>query len=69
MHSPRSSFGMKTVSATDTTRPVTAPQVDKRPSMIANLDNLIRRAPLTTADIRVIHGIVRALAVKVPGRK
>lgn len=41
----------------------------KRPSMIANLDNLIRRAPLTTADIRVIHGIVRALAVKVPGRK
>lgn len=41
----------------------------KRPSMVANLDNLIHRAPLTDADIRVLHGIIRALAVKVPGRK
>jgi tRNA/rRNA methyltransferase len=40
----------------------------KRPSMIAHLDNLFRRAPLTDADIRTLHGIVRALAVKVPGR-
>lgn len=41
----------------------------KRPSMVANLQNLLRRAPLTDADIRTLHGIVRALAVKVPGRK
>ncbi len=37
--------------------------------MTANLDNLFRRAPLTDADIRTLHGVVRALAVKVPGRK
>ena len=41
----------------------------KRPSMIGNLDNLIRRLPLTDADVRVIHGIIRALAIKRPGRK
>jgi tRNA/rRNA methyltransferase len=41
----------------------------KRDSMLANLENLFRRAPLTDADIRVLHGVVRALAVKVPGRK
>lgn len=41
----------------------------KRPNMVANLENLFRRAPLTDADIRTLHGIVRALAVKVPGRK
>ena len=35
--------------------------------MTANLDNLFRRAPLTDADIRILHGVVRALAVKVPG--
>ena len=40
-----------------------------RASMTANLDNLFRRAPLTDADIRTLHGVVRALAVKVPGRK
>ncbi len=34
----------------------------KRPSMIANLDNLFRRAPLTDADVRILHGILRALA-------
>lgn len=41
----------------------------KRPSMVANLDNLFRRAPLTDADVRTLHGIVRALAVKQAGRK
>lgn len=41
----------------------------KRDSMLVNLENLFRRAPLTDADIRTLHGIVRALAVKVPGRK
>jgi len=41
----------------------------KRPSMILALENLLRRAPLTDADVRVIHGVIRALAVKVPGRK
>ncbi len=41
----------------------------KRPSMVANLDNLLRRAPLTDADVRTLHGVIRALAVKVPGRK
>lgn len=41
----------------------------KRPHMVANLENLLRRAPLTDADIRTLHGVVRALAVKVPGRK
>ena len=41
----------------------------KRASMIANLDNLLRRAPLTDADIRTLHGVVRALAEKMKGRK
>lgn len=41
----------------------------RRASMAANLDNLFRRAPLTDADIRTLHGVVRALAVKQPGRK
>lgn len=36
----------------------------KRPSMIANLDNLFRRAPLTDADVRTLHGVVRALATR-----
>lgn len=36
----------------------------KRPSMVANLENLFRRAPLTDADVRTLHGIVRALATK-----
>ncbi|WP_424931798.1 RNA methyltransferase [Amaricoccus macauensis] len=35
---------------------------EKRRSMIANLDNLFRRAPLTDADVRTLHGIVRALS-------
>lgn len=41
----------------------------KRPSMVTHLENLFRRAPLTDADIRTLHGVVRALAVKQPGRK
>ena len=42
---------------------------DKRPSMTATLENLFRRAPLTDADVRTLHGVVRALAEKQPGRK
>jgi hypothetical protein len=30
---------------------------------------MLRRAPLTYSDVRTLHGIVRALAVKVKGRK
>lgn len=41
----------------------------RRPSMVANLENLLRRAPLTDADVRTLHGVVRALAEKVRGRK
>ena len=33
--------------------------------MIANLENLFRRAPLTDADLRTLYGVVRALAEKV----
>lgn len=42
---------------------------EKRPRMIANLDNLFRRAPLTDADVRTLHGVVRALSEKEKGRK
>jgi tRNA/rRNA methyltransferase len=35
---------------------------DKRPRMLANLDNLFRRAALTDADVRILHGVIRALA-------
>ena len=41
---------------------------EKRASMAANLDNLFRRAPLTDADVRTLHGVVRALAAKEKGR-
>lgn len=34
----------------------------KRPRMLANLDNLFRRAALTDADVRTLHGVIRALA-------
>jgi tRNA/rRNA methyltransferase len=34
----------------------------KRASMLANLHNLFRRAPLTDADVRTLWGVVRALA-------
>ena len=37
--------------------------------MTASLENLFRRAPLTDADVRTLHGVVRALAVKEPARK
>lgn len=42
---------------------------EKRPSMVANLENLLRRAPLTDIDVRTLHGVVRALAEKERGRK
>jgi tRNA/rRNA methyltransferase len=38
----------------------------KRSRMLRNLDNLFRRAPLTDADIRTLHGVVRALAAAAP---
>lgn len=34
----------------------------KRPAMVANLENLFRRAPLTDQDVRTLWGVVRALA-------
>lgn len=34
----------------------------KRAAMLANLENLFRRAPLTEQDVRTLWGIVRALA-------
>ncbi|MEM7506336.1 MAG: RNA methyltransferase [Pseudomonadota bacterium] len=34
----------------------------KRPSMLANLENLFRRAPLTDQDVRTLWGVIRALA-------
>nr|WP_285673890.1 RNA methyltransferase [Limibaculum sp. NKW23] len=34
----------------------------KRPSMVANLENLFRRAPLTDQDVRTLRGVIRALA-------
>lgn len=35
---------------------------EKRASMVTNLENLLRRTPLTDADVRTAHGIIRALA-------
>jgi tRNA/rRNA methyltransferase len=34
----------------------------KRAAMVANLQNLFRRAPLTDQDVRTLRGVVRALA-------
>ncbi|MEM9138878.1 MAG: TrmH family RNA methyltransferase [Pseudomonadota bacterium] len=34
----------------------------KRAAMIANLENLMRRAPLTDQDVRTLWGVIRALA-------
>lgn len=34
----------------------------KRPRMIANLDNLFRRASMTDADVRTLHGVIRSLS-------
>jgi tRNA/rRNA methyltransferase len=42
---------------------------EKRASMIANLENLFRRAPLSSGDVRTLHGVARALAEKSGGRK
>ncbi|MCP5088974.1 MAG: RNA methyltransferase [Rhodobacteraceae bacterium] len=39
---------------------------DKSESMITNLRNMISRMPLTQADVRTMHGIVRALSDKHP---
>lgn len=33
----------------------------KRESMVANIENMLRRAPLTDADVRTLRGVVRAL--------
>ncbi|HKK35405.1 MAG TPA: RNA methyltransferase [Paracoccaceae bacterium] len=37
---------------------------EKRPAMSTNLRNLFLRAPLTDAEVRTLHGVVRALAEK-----
>jgi tRNA/rRNA methyltransferase len=34
----------------------------KRPSMLANLENLFRRASLTDQEVRTLRGVIRALA-------
>lgn len=34
---------------------------EKRISMLSNLENLFRRAPLTPTDVRTLHGVARAL--------
>ncbi|MGF1500363.1 MAG: RNA methyltransferase [Paracoccaceae bacterium] len=34
----------------------------KRPSMLANLENLFRRTPLTDQDVRTLRGVIRTLA-------
>jgi len=34
----------------------------KKPSMVANLRNLFRRAPLTDQDVRTLWGVIRTLA-------
>jgi tRNA/rRNA methyltransferase len=41
----------------------------KRASMMDNLRNLFSRMPLTDADIRILHGVIRALADKKPVQK
>ena len=55
-------------SSSGSTPPASSSPRRSAPSMTANLDNLLRRAPLTDADVRTLHGVVRALAVKVKGR-
>ncbi len=39
---------------------------EKRESMVENLRNLFARMPLTDADIRLLHGVVKALGRKRP---
>lgn len=41
----------------------------KRASMTENLRNLFSRMPLTDADVRILHGVIRALADKTPAQK
>ena len=36
----------------------------KRDHMVENLRNLFSRMPLTDTDIRILHGVIRALAEK-----
>ncbi len=42
---------------------------DKAGSMILNLRNMISRMPMTEADVRIMHGIIRALSDKHPKTK
>ena len=37
---------------------------NKRSSMMTNLANIFRRAPLTDQDVRTLRGVVRALSGK-----
>ena len=41
----------------------------KAESMILNLRNMISRMPMTEADVRIMHGIIRALSDKHPKTK
>jgi tRNA/rRNA methyltransferase len=41
----------------------------KRARMIVSLENLIARTPLTDADVRTVHGAIRSLALRSPGRR
>ncbi|MEM8697543.1 MAG: hypothetical protein AAGF44_00135, partial [Pseudomonadota bacterium] len=34
----------------------------KRPSMISNLENLLRRMDLTEPDVRILRGVIRSLS-------
>lgn len=36
---------------------------DKRASMLASLENVFRRAPLTDADVRTLWGVIKALSI------
>jgi len=38
----------------------------KAESMIGNLRNMVSRLPLTEADVRIFHGIIKSLADKHP---
>ncbi|MEL6479549.1 MAG: TrmH family RNA methyltransferase, partial [Pseudomonadota bacterium] len=35
---------------------------EKRPSMVANLENLFRRMDLTEPDVRILRGVIRSLS-------
>ncbi len=36
--------------------------LDKRASMLENLNNMFSRLPLTDADVRTLHGVIKAIA-------